>query len=273
MDHSDAIVGSMSNLVPERRTDKNGVTRTRWVKPTEDSHKPSIPSPSMPPVSKAYKDLIRQVMSELSQDEKVSERIDPSLIKKRLMRLPRHTLEYISSTRDPWISNPYLDKILISALHNEIPPVVVDDLAYLYLSMAYDISSYATWSLRGFEGEMIITDALRGIHAASLDGVDYDFKGDTPLRLRDDDRGSKTLAILNVMNLLLDEFPDEALVHHDDKDFTDIITDRELAKLVVDKHDRNEELVEIMETRRTVDPVLISSIMDAEANAMRGGFL
>jgi hypothetical protein len=263
----------MSNLIPERRTDKNGVTRTRWVKPTGDSQKPNLPVPSLPPVGKEYRHLIRQVMSQLSQDEKTPEHMDPKVIKNRLMRLPRHTLDYISSTRDQWMSNPYLDRILISTLHNEVSPVVIDDIAYLYLNMSYDISGYESWSLRGFEGEMIISDALRGIHAAQLDGVDYDFRSDTPLRLRDDDMGSKVLAILNVMNVLLDEFSDEARVQHDDKEFTDIITDRVLAQLVVDKHNRNEELVELMDARKTADPMVLTSIMDADANAMRDGFL
>jgi hypothetical protein len=224
-------------------------------------------------VSLAFKDLIRDVMSLFEEEGSTPEAIDAKAIRKRLMKLPRHTLEYISSKRDPWLSNPYLDKIIVSTLHNEVSPVVIDDLAYLYLNMSYDISGYATWSLRGFEGEMIICDALRGVHASKLEGVDYDFQSDTPLRLRNDDQGSKILAILNVTNLLLDEFSDNALVQHNEKDFTDIITDRALAQLVVDKHDRNEELVQLMNTRKTADPAVLAAIMDADANAMRDGFL
>lgn len=42
----------MSNLIPERRTDKNGVTRTRWVKPdAARTGTTTIPAPASPPAA------------------------------------------------------------------------------------------------------------------------------------------------------------------------------------------------------------------------------
>lgn len=263
----------MSKLVPELRTDKNGIARTRWVKPHGETGKVTTPAPVLPPVGSVYKDLIRHVIHEMDNEDSIPERIDPKLIKKRLMRLPRHTLEYISSMRDPWLSNPYLDRILVSTLHNETSPVIIDDLAYIYLNMKHDITHCSGWTLRGFEGEIILTDVLRGIHSAQPDGLDYDFTSDVPLRLRNDDRGSKVIAIINVVNLLLDEFPDEGIVVHNEDTLADTITDEALAQLVVDKHESNEELMELMVERQTVDPLVLSSVLRADANAMRDGFL
>jgi hypothetical protein len=59
-----------SNLVPELRTDKNGVTRKRWVKPSgaEASKKSSIPAPSTASTNR------RQLLKELAAGIKKSGR-------------------------------------------------------------------------------------------------------------------------------------------------------------------------------------------------------
>lgn len=51
----------MSNLIPEQRTDKNGVTSTKWVKPSSDSPsaKASIPKPVIGPADYNWAEMRR----------------------------------------------------------------------------------------------------------------------------------------------------------------------------------------------------------------------
>lgn len=65
----------MSNLIPEQRTDKNGVTSTRWVRPADDvaSKATSLPVPALPELPVVnyraeLEDMLREKATEFGDD-------------------------------------------------------------------------------------------------------------------------------------------------------------------------------------------------------------
>lgn len=269
----------MTHLVRDLRPDKHGKIVTRWVKLSTGSPAKSVPAPSAHPAAK-YDDLVHRVIGVItSRSSSVPEEVEPQKIENLLLRLPRHTLDYLAEKPDYYLANEYLDKLVISALHKGSPPSVVDDVAFVYKNRHIDshnhmdLTEYESWGQRGFEGHLIIEDVLRGCAASKLSGFSYKYGSKTPLRLRSDDLGSKVIAVFNTVYAIDDIFDHNDYVVFDENDCTDMLTDPALAQLVVDYHERNEVLIHAMSSRMSADPLLIADILASSAKALSEGVL
>lgn len=269
----------MTRLIPEPRTDRNGKTVTRWVKPSMQQGAKDFPAPvaevsplvAYPMVFKEF----RQVMedSELG----VPEDIDWFAIKEGLADLPRNTLSYLNSIIENTGDNDYLVRTVISAIHkNFIPASAIDDCAYLYANVDreyYNFDTYAGWDGHGgFEGLTMVDLTLRGCGIASIEGLDYNYYPDLPMRLQDNDTASKVLAVFNTINAM-SKLDHEDASTYDPKDDVEYLTDPALAQLVVDYHARNTELLRIIEVRKTLDTNTLRVILENDVQALSSGVL
>lgn len=205
----------------------------------------------------------------------VPEEITPLFTRNDLRGLPSHTLMYLNSLAAA-TPDSYLMCIIISALHENAPASVIDDLAYLYSNMNRNHFSpevYAAWdNNKGFEGFTILGTTLRGCAVSTLDGMDYQYGSHRPMRLQEDGTGPKVVALFNTINALVQKGPSKA-VTMDAKNEAEYLADTRLAQLVIDRHEHNAELIEVMEIRDTVDPDIIGMVLDADAPALGSGVL
>lgn len=261
----------MGILVQKQITDRNGVTSNRWVRP--EASTPTKPLPAPMPVSGRSADTVYagRILQKCSRMEDASE-IDPETIWSRLLRLPVHTLDYLNEEPNHYLANDYIDRIIISALHHEVPHPAVDDIAYIYKNMTPDISEYESWSMRGFEGMLIISDVLLGYSKSGLNGLDYDFNSATatPMRLRDDDTGSKMLALFEAINAYIEHAENDTMLNINPVSGTDTLSDPALAQLIVDEHERSEEICQMIAERHLDDPAMMSAILGTTAPLREG---
>lgn len=272
----------MTHLVRELRPDKHGRIVARWVKPSTGLSARSVPAPSTQPAAK-YDDLVGRVIGVItSRSSSVPESIDPHKIEKLLLRLPRHTLDYLAEKPEYYLANECLDKIVISALHKGSPPSVIDDVAFIYNNRNtenatnnhhMDLTEYESWGQRGFEGHLIIEDVLRGCASSKLVRFEYKYGSKTPLRLRADDLGRKVIAVFNTVYAIDDIFDHNDYVRFDEDNYADMLTDPRLAQLVVDHPERNDDILYAISARKSADPELIADIMKSDARALSEGVL
>lgn len=269
----------MALLIPEPRTDRNGKTVTRWVKPSTQQDAKSFPAPvAEASPFEAYPTVFKEVRKVMdSPDLGVPEEVDWSVIREGLAALPRHTLSYLNSIIENTSDNDYLVRTVISAVHKGfLPASVIDDCAYLYVNIDlkyYSFSTYAGWYKQGgFEGLTVADTTLRGCGNANTEGIDYSYGHDQPMRLQDNDNASKVLAVFNTINAMSKLGWDDASTY-DMEGEAEYITDPALAQLVVDYHARNTELLSLIESRKTLDAATLRVILENNVKSLSSGVL
>jgi hypothetical protein len=259
----------MSRLIQKPITDKNGITSKRWVREEAVKSAKTLAVPMPSSVRSADTVYAGRILRKCSNLEG-SIGIEPELIWSRLLKLPSHTLDYLNDEPEHYLATDYLDRIIISALHHELPHPAVDDIAYIYQNMTPDIGEYESWSMRGFEGMLVISDVLRGYSNSGIKGLDYDFNGSTPMRLRDDDTGSKMLALFEAINAYIEHAENDTMLNIDPTTGTDTLSDAKLAQLIVDEHERSAEICQMIAERQSDDPELIATILGTTAPLREG---
>lgn len=268
----------MTNLVPERRTDRNGKTVIRWVKPSAKQSSIGFPSPSVPATvsfPKLY-DEARRVMT--GSIFTIPDEIDSASVQLGLRRLPTETAGYLESLIGNCHSDNYLMALTISALHNSLPASVVDDVAYLYAHMDtnhFDPDTYSGWTKReGIESLHILTSALRGCSLSQAEGFHYEYGAKVPMRLHDDDTASKVVAVFNTMGALSDAtFTKGEALKFDLEADAEWFTDHEFAQFIVDNHEKNGPLLTMIQERETIDLEVLRLFIESEAPSLSSGLL
>ena len=266
------------NLIPEPRTDRNGKTVTRWVKPAAQRSTPDIPAPA---VQDSPRSSYPRVFTEFRRvidtpDLAAPEYIDRLMIEEGLQNLPRHTLSYLDSIIQHGNDTDYLTRTVISAIHEGTPASAIDDCAYLYANFNrnyFDCGTYAGWHKgTGFEGLTIATSTLRGCSLQNIDGLDYAYESIRPMRLQDNDTGSKVLAVFNTLNAMA-KLEHENATTYDVHERAEHLADPALTQLVVEHHSRNAELLQTIAERGTLDPDALRLIINHSQSSLSSGVL
>lgn len=256
----------------------NGHMVTKWVLPDSEQDESSrIPGPvakvSTPAatirVAKRLKSIIKYQHMTVPSEIKFED------IEESLLGLPLETVKFIDEVSEASETDYYLDCLMISALYYG-ETSRIDDIVHVYTEidpeLGGDITQYSDWGATGFDGETIIRGVLSGLETNPVPGMTYKCDEVEPLRLREDGSSSKALAVYNVIDFLEAEFSQEQTVKYSGGGSA-WIGDEKLAALVVENHDRNDEVMNIMRERETADPEIISMILGAEHKALQNGVL
>lgn len=262
-----------SHLVPEQRTDKNGVTSTRWVKPASGSSPvKKMPSPALQPEavdtpffdqffsrhnSGAIFPLHKQdfdqsaltaidSLLEKAQGEQGNESTNLALFIETAFK------QYSADEDHKWINN----------------------IAALGESVAFS----------GSLAEKSISYYVNGLHRNGLFTSISDFH----LEATDEER-SQAAALCRITNILPGEHVDESLGynefdpddnisdHEDDDEYDYYLAIKpelgDLIEFVMNHHEQVDEIAGIMKERDTVDVGVLTEILGNKTQALREGTL
>ena len=259
----------MSDLVPERRTDKNGVITTRWVKPSLPSVAAySIPAPSpivLPSRNKtilaAAELFVNEIVDEEDDDAYVYEYIDTTV--ENFSKYPDAVVADIFNGSE----NEYLKFFgLKKLMEDDATPELIRD----YLNHS---------DFLGSEAFDTPEDAIMMVVAASTayEGLEpTNITGEYPEKRKRQIR-SLLMGTIWVETLVQDEhIPRESIIDQPVSEGSypvPVIRDQRLVRLLIDRAEQSEIISEFMRVRKSVDVDAISVILDSDTPAIAEGML
>jgi hypothetical protein len=272
---ADAVLKSVSTLVPEKRRDKHGNLVTRHVKlPSMLVGRTVVPAPTITR-SVIAEGVIEGVMDTYASliaggDDSYGE----ARVVENLKSLPDSTLNYISSVMNRNELHVLgIDCMLISMLGSEASAMEVDDAFFVFGNLKhrekYNITMRAT---EDDKGGLKVGDNLRGLmrgmETYSLDGFVY-LPGEIPLRFQDEGTKRKVMALMEMSQALRGD----AVAGLFSADYQYTLRDKELAQLVVDYPDDTGALLDLIETRGGDDIGLLRDVLSSASRSLSEGVL
>lgn len=258
---------SNGNLVPRRITDKNGVTKTHWVKPGEDKGvTQSFPSPVESPAKEPtpiFDDYLRNFMMTYLKDE-----LDAGVVRQIESLLVRSISDTTASRNmDMFVRNA------IKQAEGEEDTHWINDVAALGEAVAFNGLT-----------EEAMSYYVNGLHRNQLFAHVKDFWVDAT-----DEERAQAGALCSVTNALpgkyvdvslgYNEFdPDDNIEDHEDDDEYDYYLRIKpelsgLIHLIMENHERASEITAIIKERGSVDVEMIQQIIGSRTQALREGTL
>ena len=149
----------MSNLIPVKLPDKNGVMVTRWVKPSDASGtgKKGIPAPiaTSSPQDQLSHDLNLSVNADISAFG-----LDKGYVLGKSRSLPPRTVAALLELRKKSVDQYTVDCIIASALHGNETPDMLENIALVYNDPQY---ADMDWSHQKHDAYSYITETVRGL--------------------------------------------------------------------------------------------------------------
>lgn len=265
-----------SNLIPEVRTDKNGVLSTRWVKPDQGNKDKvaGIPAPtgirasavpSQELLESAAALYVQEIESDMAGDDEYLESALETAVDD-FSRYPASVVaEIAKETEHGFIKFWGLKRIMEDENTTDDADFIFD-----YLKLA-DLLAEEDYD----EPEDAIGMAIT--LSKAYDGLQpIPFNGEYPeLRLKQ----IKSLArgFIWVESQVIDgEISDENAIkeisigsHHD----LPIIADERLSSLLIERADESDVIVDFIKTRKSVDVDAILQVLDSEVPALSSGII
>jgi hypothetical protein len=272
---ADAVLKSVSTLVPEKRRDKHGNLVTRHVKlPATLVGRTVVPAPTITR-SVIAEGVIEGVMDTYASVIAGSdESYDETRVVENLKNLPDSTLNYISSVMNRNELHVLgIDCMVISMLGSEASAMEVDDAFFVFGNLEhrdrYDITMR---TVEGDKGGLKVGGNLRGMmrgmETYSLDGFVY-LPGEIPLRFQDEDTKRKVMALMEVSQVL----GGDAIAGLFSADNQYTLRDKELAQLVVDYPDDTDMIIDLIGTRGSDDISVLRDVLSSASRSLSEGVL
>lgn len=248
-----------SNLVPQVITDKNGVTTTRWVKPTGNSSVAQSALRALPPISTepqlqhvsrvSLLGALYKAFSEYGEYEDWEE-ADLDGITAKLKGLDDHSLRLITNfiQKDNQIVHAKVTEIVdLVDTYGVRPPYLNELLAY------YD--TFSNGVSQEFKEE-----AVEKLHKC------VEIPTMTDYSLADADTQSE-------IRRLLKSAENHYAEYYDPDDNQNIIIGEGMRKFIADNPDQLDRIDEIMIERQTEDPEVVNSILNSQTPSISSGIL
>jgi len=256
---------SMSHLIPERRTNKNGVTSTKWVRPPETGA-PTVALPAPPSVSVTRENWDSLVGSPIDHVFKESSMFVRSEYKLSIF-------DYDAAC----IVNELLERGVIP--HHE-PMRVFNQTLHRLVDKTSDLGDpvLAMNDLAVF-GEVVRREGSEADDLKALvNGLSEHFGvGRDYLHGVTDEERRAAVALITVITLIKDDDFIAVNDPHDEGPGGDyragMLRSPELAELIKTRPDLAEEIAHIVNDRGSDDAGMIAEVLDAEQKALRGGVL
>lgn len=269
-----------SNLIPQKRLNKNGVLVTKYVRDDTGNSRGSkpIPAPSSP-ASPSHEMKINFLHEEIRYNhEEYFEAMDDKAlpyeeITHRIEMLENGVIDayYETITGNP---GKGFEDILISAMHNNISSSEAGSVLFIArMEEHLDLE----WSR--YRGGVFSYGDARSLHAG-LSHYEPDVSFPPNLLDATKEDQEKATVLVNAVNGILE---------HDlevDSDGNELLLDSahygggfrafedtDLADVFLDYPDQTSEILDIIQTRNTSDPEAIRAVLSAEATAVREGIL
>lgn len=245
-----------SNLVPQVITDKNGVTTTRWVKPTGNSSVAQSALRSLPPIS-----VVPQLQSvsrvgllgglyKAFSEHGDYEEWDIDEITSTLKGLDDHSLRLITTfvQKDGQIDDARVtDMADLLVTYGVRPPYLNELITYR--------DSFSNGTDQDFREE-----AVQKLHqCAEIPEMD-DYS------LADEETQAEIRRLLKSAEKFYAEY-------YDPDDNQNIIIGEGMRKFIADNPDQLDRIDEIMIERQTEDPEVVNSILNSQTPSISSGIL
>ena len=278
----------MSHLTPVVRPDINGKMVTRHVRsslpassasaiPAVSSRQMIVGEGSTLKVAKGSRLLLAGLKSAIPAGEIPFLHHQPKELAAKIRELPDEVLETVHEA-DTAISDPvdrrYLQSMVIKAVDCDASSVDIESAVHYFMnsdrSVRENIDEYFEFgsSANGI-ATYPIGNLISAVKAYDLDGFSFD--PELPIG-KQDERTVEQCNALKQLHYAVEEaerWDEPVPVFADDK--TLIVA--ELAQMVVDRPETVDDIIDIIDERRTLDFDLIASILASDATALREGTL
>ena len=261
----------MSNLIPVRRMDKNGVMTTKWVsaQPDEPTGRGSIPAPSLIP-----QQSVKQLYSPKYGREVDVQQTEVAMLYRRSM---------IDNNESHDISD--FDPKVLQAIEYMVQEAQSKGLGYKAESevkttfnmvgarMVTGREPYAALNNLAVFGDAVIhPDTVHDDIHALIAGVEPYFKAkDFMHDVTDEEREQAVVLVTAAARIRPPMVKMDGAIFADDRTIT--IDSRELNEFILSRPDDVERIARVVNDRETVDVDTIRNIIDHEQQSLRDGVL
>lgn len=277
-------------LVPTRIVNKNGVPTTVHKKPKASAAAAAashLPAPDLSdakaPTSGTAK-MMRRIEKLIGHwYGYVPPALKSNQIEQKLEALPDRIKELLAESAAKNEEDTSFDQVVASMLHMSRSYRDMDDVLFCYDNTGdyENMVINKEWSEFGFDVEYGIIGHLEWARAYNDRLSGYEFRvSDNPLPLREYDKKTQAqvIALVDATNYFGESgnfSVTEALEMVTDASGDRMlqIRDTNLAQLLVDKPERYEDIMRLIDERFTLDADLIRSIIDNAAQPMNNGIL
>jgi hypothetical protein len=268
-----------SHLIPEQRTDRNGNTSTRWVKPSsaEAMAQLGVPAPSLPELTFTEK-LVESISTKIA--DYTGERRAKGIMTrwvggadKRQLRAIQESLVILESEdRDPAVVRE--QKVIKSILHSLARGSMVED--EVVIEMLTLRSAFC--SARSMRDDAPVWNS-------ELKSYIYGLRREVPLPLDSKGMAKKITAAVQFAYEVTTRCPGEKFTPTEPvEEYAGVTSvkvtakryvDANLLELVLEQSDRVDEMIDLAISQRTTEPAVLRSLMDNPdgAKPLAGGWL
>lgn len=262
----------MSNLIPVRRMDKNGVMSTKWVSasPEAPSGRGSIPAPSLPASRHSAKVYSPKYGCEIEvEGSEVGVLYNRSMI--------RHQITHRITDIDPQVLQAveYLiqdagDRGLANQVEAEVKTAF--NIVGSYLQRDSRNPYVALNNLAVFGGAVVQPGCKHDDITALVAGLEPYFKARDFLRdVSDEDREKAVLLVTAASRIAAPMVTARGTYYEDDRAIS--IGSREMNEFILSRPDDLERIVQAVNERESLDVDLIRDILDHGQQSLRSGLL
>jgi hypothetical protein len=257
------------HLIPEVRTDKNGVPSVRYVKPQQAASWNTVPMPAPTFTPQPVETKVEQVADQLAKyvTSSVPEKYDRSFAfaVERLEGLPDIVIDEIVSKNN--LSSRFGPlAIMLGNGSGTMPPDTIRDMLYLQ-----PVTHYCVLDALGHDGVVAYAHALGtyDLEPIAPDGKYPDLRVKQIIALAVMTHGHETL-------ITDGDIPSESIRYIENgfgEALSPVMTDERLVKLLLERPDEWKRIESYVEERRNFNTDGIMEYLDTDSEAMAEGVL
>lgn len=267
------------NLIPTPRTDKNGVTSIRHMRPeTASKSLPvSLPAPiafhaASTPMSREAVIKALEESVEAAHDSAMlhyAACADVQVLQNSLKKLDDHVARafYDYITENPASGR---DGVLISVLNRHMDSGKAGDIVFVARNFPVEDEIDLVWDDFSYSTDLFNTAEK---YVNGLRSVNAEHKAPKDILKASAEEQSQLTALIRVTMTVCDVGRKTQGIKKDQRSYETVLEDANLITLALERHEEVDSIVSIIRERKAFDAATVSAVLDAGVSVLRNGAL